>query len=68
MNYFGPLLYLLFAVLLVWFGKKARGLSLAELIARRTGEHHRVHDAMARHPRGGTWKEHCRWMQEEHPH
>ncbi len=58
----GWLLYVVLAGLLYYFWSKVRGCSLDELLERSTLDHHRVHDVLAKHPRGGTWAEHKSWM------
>jgi len=64
MSDLGPILYvLLFAILLVFWWRTRRQ-SLGDLLERATRDHHHVHDVLAKHPRGGTWKDYKRWMQE----
>ncbi len=58
----GWLLYVVLAGLLAYFWSKVRGGSLDELLERSTRDHHRVHDVLAKNPRGGTWAEHKSWM------
>lgn len=61
----GVLLYLLIAGLLVMFWRRVRGMSFDELLERSRREHHHVRRVLAKHPRGGSWKEHKAWMREE---
>ena len=65
MIYIGVILYVLLFLLLLLFWLKARGMSLDDLLVRGGHEHHHVHRVIAKHPLGGTWKEHSRWMAEE---
>lgn len=47
-------------VALMW--TKMRGKSLDDLFAEAGAEHHRVHDVLTRHPKGGTWRAHRQRM------
>ena len=58
----GWLLYAVLAALLAYFWSKVRGCSLDDLLERATGEHHRVHGVLAKHPHSGTWAEYKSWM------
>ncbi len=58
----GWLLYVALAGLLTYFWSKVRGCSLDDLLERATLDHHRVHDVLAEHPRGGAWAEYKGWM------
>ena len=60
----GWLLYVILGVLLFYFWVNVRGRSLDDLLRRAAREHHRVHQIIAKHPSGGTWAEHKRWMRE----
>ena len=65
----GTILYLFLFALLARFWWRVRGLSFNELLDRSAQEHHVVLDVAMKHPRGGTWKQHQRWMQEvSHDH
>lgn len=61
----GWIVYALLLVLLLMFWRKARRRSLDVLIERGAEEHHHVHRVLAKHPRGGTWKDHRHRMSEE---
>lgn len=61
----GWLLYVVLAVLLAYFWSNVRGCSFDDLLERAIREHHRVHAMIAKHPSGGTWAEHKRWMRDE---
>lgn len=64
MTAFGILLYLLAVGLgfLIW--RQIAGASMDELFERGVDEHHRVQQVMAEHPRGGSWREHGKWMRQ----
>ena len=61
----GPLLYVLVVALLLMFWWKVRGLSFDALLEQGRSEHRHVLKVIAKHPHGGTWKEHRKWMREE---
>lgn len=61
----GYLLYLLVAALMVLFWRHVRGLSFDALLSRAAEAHHHVHRVLAKHPQGGTWREHLDWMRAE---
>lgn len=61
----GFLVYVLVVALLVMFWQQVRGCSFDDLLERSAEEHWRVHRVIAKHPLGGTWAEHQRWMQDE---
>jgi hypothetical protein len=61
----GPLLYVLLVALLLMFWRKVRGLSLDALLEQGRHEHRHVLEVIAKHPHGGTWMEHRKWMREE---
>lgn len=60
-NAIGWLLYVLAILIAVWFWRRVRGQSFAEILRRRTEEHHRVTEVLAQYPAGGTWPEYRRW-------
>ncbi len=60
----GFLLYVLAAALVVLFRRQARGQLFDDLLARAARDHHRVHRVLAKHPQGGSWKEHKDWLRE----
>lgn len=60
----GWILYVLLAALLFLFWRKTRGLSFDDLLDRSARDHHHVQRVIAKHPHGGAWQEHQRWMQE----
>jgi hypothetical protein len=64
MTYLGAILYPLSGWILFAFWREVRGRSFEDLLERSLGAHRHVHRALARHPRGGTWKQHLRWMRE----
>ena len=61
MGDFGWVLYLLLAAVLFFFWRQVRGASFDELLARAEREHHAVLKILAKHPRGGSWRDHRRW-------
>lgn len=61
----GGILYLLLAALLVLFVLKGRPFVLDRLLERDARKHHHVQAVIGKHPRGGAWREHRRWMTEE---
>ncbi len=61
----GPLLYVLVIALLLMFWWKVRGQSFDAMIEQGRHEHRHVLKVIAKHPHGGTWKEHRKWMREE---
>ena len=61
----GYLLYLVVAALVVLFWRQVRGLSFDGLRAGAAKQQHHVHRAPAKHPEGGTWREHQDWMRAE---
>ena len=61
----GPLLYVLLVALLFLFWWKVRGLSFDALLEQGYHEHRHVLKVNAKHPLGGAWKEHRKWMREE---
>ncbi len=65
MEYFGVLLYSIFAALVLWFISRARGHSLSELLDASGHEHHIMHAVAQKHPRGGNWNQHRQWAREE---
>ncbi len=64
MSYLGALLYLLSGWIVFVFWRAVRGRSFEDLLERSLDAHDHVHRAIARHPRGGTWKQHRRWLRE----
>ncbi len=60
----GFLLYVLVAALLVLFRRQLHGQSFDDLLVRGARDHHHVHRVLAKHPQGGSWKEHQTWMLE----
>lgn len=60
----GWIIYILLFALLYLFWRHVRGASFADLLERAQHEHHQVQRVHAAHPRGGTWREHRRWMRE----
>ena len=62
---FGWIVYALLLALLLLFWRKARRRSLDALLEQGVEEHHHVHRVLAKHPEGGTWKDHQRRMSEE---
>lgn len=60
---FGWILYLLLAALLYLFWFKTRGKSFDDLLNQSAREHHEVMEVTARHPHGGTWRQHKQWME-----
>jgi hypothetical protein len=58
---FGWALYLLLAALLLYFWWQVRGASFDELLARSEREHHAVQKRLAKHPKGGAWRDYRRW-------
>ena len=65
MEYFGLILYLVAAALVLMCWVKRGGLSLDGLLARNERDHHHVHRVIAGHPLGGSWKEHKQWLRQE---
>ncbi len=61
----GMFLYVMFVVIAVMFWRATRGPSFEDLFERATHVHHHVHRVVAKHPTGGSWPDHKRWMQEE---
>ena len=62
---FGWILYVLLAVLLYLFWVTTRGRSFDDLLNQSAREHHEVMKVNARHPHGGTWREHKQWIKRE---
>lgn len=58
---FGVALYVLAVAIAIWFGLRVRGQSFAEILSRRTEEHHHVAAVLAEHPQGGSYRELRRW-------
>jgi len=56
-------LYVVLAILLVYFWWQVRGASFDALLKRAEREHHAVHKVLAKHPRGGAWGDYRRWRQ-----
>jgi len=56
------ILVALFVGIVVLMWTRMRGKSIDDLLAEGSAEHHRVHDVLARHPRGGSWREYRQWM------
>ena len=65
MEMFGLLIYVLLVWFLIMFWRKVHGLSFEDMLRRSAAEHTFVLSVTSRHPRGGTWGEHNRWMREE---
>ena len=57
-------LYVLVAALLALFLRQVHGQSFDDLLVRAARDHHHVHRVLAKHPRGGCWKEYQAWMRE----
>ena len=65
----GLIVYILLALLAVMFWRAWGRRPLDELFAAGTHLHHQVLAVMAKHPQGGDWASHQRWMAEaEHHH
>lgn len=62
---FGWILYVLLAALLYLFWLKTHGMSFDDLLNHSAREHHEVMKVTARHPQGGTWRQHKQWMKRE---
>ncbi len=61
---FGYLLYVRVTALLALFWRQLRGQSFDDLLARAARDHHHVHRVLAKHPKGGSWKDYQAWMRE----
>jgi hypothetical protein len=61
---FGIVVYVILALLVIMFWRRARGRSLEEIFAQSEADHHGVNDVHAAYPLGGTWKQHLQWMQD----
>jgi hypothetical protein len=61
----GIVLYGLLVALLIAFWRRMRGKSMEDLLAESADEHHHVHRVLAKHPGGGDWPNHKRWMNEK---
>ena len=48
-----------------YIGRRIWGKSFDDMIADQEREYHDIHAVLARHPKGGTWPEFRRWMEEE---
>jgi hypothetical protein len=62
MIYAGVVLYGLFILIVFSFWRRMQRLSFDDLLERSAHEHHDVQKVTAKHPRGGTWREHQQWM------
>jgi hypothetical protein len=60
----GWVIYIVLAALVYLFWRSVRGLSFDDLLERSAREHDRVSRIITKHPRGGTWSECKRWLQE----
>ncbi len=58
----GYLLYVVLAALLYIHWRAAAGRGIDELLD--AGNHHQVMRVIATHPKGGDWRDTCRWMAE----
>lgn len=58
----GWILYVLFAGLMVVFWRKGGGRRMEKLFEENHRHHGEVLRVIGKHPRGGTWKQHQRWM------
>lgn len=61
----GWILYLLLAGLMFIFWRKGGGRKMQELLEDSAHHHHRILDVIARHPEGGSWKQHRQWMEKK---
>lgn len=61
----GYLLYLLLAIILVIFWRAWAGRTVDRMLDDSRHHHHQVLAANERHPTGGNWAEHRRWMAEK---
>lgn len=58
----GWILYVLFAGLMVVFWRKRGGRPMKKLFEESHRHHGKVLRVIGKHPQGGTWKQHQRWM------
>ena len=58
----GWIIYVLLAALLYLFRIKTRGMSFDDLLNQSAREHHEVMQVTARHPHGGSWRQHKQWI------
>ncbi len=65
MTDFGSILYVLAGIIVLLFWRQVRGLSFDDLLEQGRREHHHVLKVIAKHPHGGTWKEHKKWLREQ---
>ena len=56
--------YLAFVVILLMFGARVRGRSFEALMDEIRREHEHVHNVIAHHPEGGTWRDVKSWMED----
>lgn len=64
MSELGWSVYLLLALLLIYLYRASPSLDFLRLMELAREEHLHVLAMINRHPRGGTWRESLRWMQE----
>lgn len=60
----GYLLYVVLAALLYIHWRAAAGRGINALLDAGHRHHHQVMRVIADHPKGGTWRDTCRWMAE----
>ncbi|MFQ5993804.1 MAG: hypothetical protein ACE5K1_01815 [Acidiferrobacterales bacterium] len=58
----GWILYVLLVALLYLFWRHMHGLSFQDMLDRSATEHHTVLKVIEKHPHGGSWPKHKRWM------
>ena len=67
MENLGYLLYPIMLALLVWMWIRVRGMTLEEIVAQSSDEHHALVDIFEHHPHGGDWSEFSDWV-DRHRH
>jgi hypothetical protein len=65
MSDLGPILYVLAGILVVLFWHRVRGQSFDDMFERSRRDHDRVHRVNTKHPQGGSWSDHEKWLREE---
>ena len=67
MENLGYLLYPIMIVILVWMWIRVRGMTLEEIVAQSSDEHHALVEIFEHHPHGGDWSEFSDWV-DRHRH
>ena len=66
MENLGYLLYLAMVAIMVWMWFRVRGMTLEEIVAQSSDEHHALVEIFEHHPHGGNWTDFSEWVDRQH--